>query len=73
VGEIDAWEAKEVVGGRKNHIREKMKQATGEKVARGKFLPRVDDNGCLPLEAALFVPSDAAQYSVQRFSDRKRL
>jgi hypothetical protein len=54
VGEIDACEAKEVVGGRKNHRREKMKQATGEKVAGGKFLPLVDDNGCPPLQVARF-------------------
>jgi hypothetical protein len=63
VGEIDAWEAKEVAGGRKNHMREKMKQAMGEKVAGGKFLPRVDDNGCLPLEATLFVSSGSPEPS----------
>jgi hypothetical protein len=45
VGEIGAWEAKEAAGSRKKRGREKMKQAAGEKVTRGKFLPRVDDNG----------------------------
>jgi hypothetical protein len=59
VGEIGTWEEKEAAGGRKKHGREKMKQVAGEKVTGGKFLPRVDDNGGPPLQATLFVLSNA--------------